>query len=135
MTDSLSFQIQRLQEELDLPPLEKTEEGGYLWPLGPDSSILITENEEEYLFFSSFAPLPKEGNEIFFTKMLRANLFGQGTSSGTLGLNAEGNRLLLQKEASKDIDYESFVEILSEFITTIEVWQDESLQPSQELES
>ena len=54
---------------------------------------------------------------------MMANLFGQGTKGGILGINAEGTMLTLSRTVDFAVDYKDFKEFLEDFINVMDFWQ------------
>lgn len=68
---------------------------------------------------------PRAGEE-FFSHLLLANLFGQGTKGALLGLNESGNLLTLSYTIDYDVNFKEFRDVVEDFINTIDFWREES---------
>jgi hypothetical protein len=56
-----------------------------------------------------------------------ANLLGKETNGNVLGLNEEGDILILTRDVDYDVDYKSFNYILEDFFNQVDFWRQETL--------
>jgi len=101
--------------------------GVYSLPLEEGLKITMADSPNGFILKCAIAPYPKEREEIFATQALLANLFGQGTKGAVLGMTTDGNTLTLTQEISYQVDYKEFMEILEDFINTVDMWYDETI--------
>lgn len=101
--------------------------GVYALPLEEGLAINISEIGQGVQFTSNIAPFPKANQEMFATRAMFGNLFGQGTHDAVLGLTADGNTLTLTRAIEYNIDYKEFRENLEDFITVVDLWREEAL--------
>ncbi|KAF3362295.1 putative type III secretion chaperone SycE [Chlamydiales bacterium STE3] len=125
----LAIFIQEFLKELEISePLPQTVPGVYTLPLDDGLSITMTANPQGFLLNAVLAEAPKKNEEHFYTEVLLANLFGQGTKGATLCLSEEGRMLTLSRDIDYDVDYKEFREILEDFINIIDFWREETLK-------
>ncbi len=108
-------------------PFQQNEQGAYIFPMEADLSFTIADLNPVIGLTCSVAACPKTGLEAFYSQMLLANLFGQGTEGAVLGLSDDGNTLTLSKEIEYNIDFEQFKEVLEDFMNAIDFWRNEAL--------
>jgi hypothetical protein len=121
--------MKKLAEELTLGELlsSEIEGGGYLIPLEKDLTIRVSESSFGIYFSCEIALLPKAKRETFYGRLLLANLFGQGTNGAVLGLNEDGNKVLLTHLLELDADYQSLHDALEDMINTVDYWREETV--------
>jgi hypothetical protein len=103
-------------------------DGVYALPLDEGLTIKIREDAAgQCLLESSFVPSPQTKKEAFFSQLLLANLFGQGTRRAVLGLSLDGKQLVLSNELPPTVQYKEFRETLEDFMNTMEFWYHEAL--------
>lgn len=118
--------IEQLCRELELPAIDSKSKGVYVLPLEEDLSITISEANAVINFHSNIAALPSQGQDEFLEKMLLGNLFGQATYGAVLGLDEEGNSLLLQRTVDYPVEFRQFRDILEDFINAADFWRQEA---------
>lgn len=125
----LDKMIEKLIPDMELGNASLATEmpGIYALPLEDGLSILLSEIPSGFCLKCSIAPYPKVREEIFSTQAMLGNLFGQGTRGAVLGLTSDGETLTLTQNIDYNIDYKEFKEILEDFINTIDLWRDETL--------
>lgn len=123
--------MQKLSAEMELEqPLTAQIPGVYSIPLDEGYSITITSpSSERFDFSSTLGPLPAVANEAFFTQLLLANLFGQGTRGAVLALDGDGNMLMLKRTISHHIEYKEFRDLVEDFINVADYWREQILNP------
>jgi hypothetical protein len=116
--------MEQFQKELELDkPLIRPNPGSYYIPLEDSLSLTITSMAGGFHLYSELVELPKENEEVFYTKALNANLFGQGTRGSILGLNDRGNMLTISQVVDYNIEYKDFKDLVDDFINTIDFWR------------
>lgn len=119
--------IKQFADEMELPQFPFVTPGTYKIPLDEGVEINITSTPGEgILLTSTFAPCPKSNQEYFYMQLLLADLFGQGTRGGVLGINLEGTQLTLSQSVDYNIDYKGFKELLEDFINILDYWREEA---------
>jgi hypothetical protein len=112
----------KLEKDLELKePLGQEGEGFSL--LLDEIKLTISEASSGFQIQATLGELPPEQVEIFLSKMLRGNLFGQATSGSVLGLDETGTRILLRFYHPYKVKYPDFKGRLEDFINTIDFWK------------
>jgi len=120
--------MEGIAKELQLDrPLEPSAPGVFVLPLDAMAVIEVSLLQRNYLLRSAVAPCPKQQQEEFYTQMLLANLFGQGTAGATLGLSSDGETIILSHLLSGDIDYREFRDAVEDFMNSVDFWRSEGL--------
>lgn len=124
----LEKHIQSLIKDLDIRSSLTTEvPGTYALPLDDGLNVMISEMPQGFMLKSTLAQCPKVNEEMFLTQMMLANLFGQGTKGAILGLNTDGNQLVLTQTIDYPASYKDFRDLLEDFINTVDFWREEAL--------
>jgi len=125
--DHVSILLKELGTLIGLPEL-CLDEQKYCC-LGFDDAIRVhlryNEGVDEIIFYSGLAPYEEgaPGNEKLFESLLAANLFWQGTSGGTLAIDAEAKHVyLMSREHVDGMDFQRFQGILENFVNRVEYW-------------
>lgn len=119
--------MQLFQKELGLDkPIPQDDTGAYVIYMDTDLSFYVTELTPGFALTCEVAACPSEQQEEFYTQMMLANLFGQGTEGAILGLSDDGNTLILSREIEYSADYERFKEILEDYMNAVDFWRDET---------
>ena len=121
--------IKALEKDLKLTAPLPVKAGVYTLTLDNQLEIFIGPFADGISLTSKFAPCPQTNPEDFFSELLRSNLFGQATRGAFLGLSPDGKHLTLSKIIDyNNIEYSDFKNVLEEFITIIDYWQDKALE-------
>jgi hypothetical protein len=104
-------------------PLEKSERGGYLLPINSSLVLEVTPMDPGVAFFSKVTPCPEVKKEELFLKLMKANLFGQGTLGAALGLDPQENCLTLSSTFAYDMDYRDFKGAVEDFANGVDYWR------------
>lgn len=120
--------IPKLVQEMELgdTTLGAGVPGSYALPLDEGLSITMTDIPEGFILKSNVVNLPAAKQENFVTQAMLANLFGQGTRGGILGLSPDGSVLTLTHVVDYPVDYNDFHAILEDFINMVDFWRDET---------
>jgi hypothetical protein len=113
-------------QELETGSLATESPGSYEIPMDEDLKIAVTSLGQGYNLFSVLAACPKINKENFFSKVMQANLFGQGTHGAVLGLTEEGNMLTLSQFVDYTTNYKDFRDVVEDFINTVDFWREEA---------
>jgi hypothetical protein len=100
--------------------------GVYAIPLEEGIKVMLTETFPGFQLSSNVIECPNK-QEAFFTQALLANLFGQGTRGGVLGLKPDGKMVTITRVIQEDPNYKDFRNILEDFINSIDFWREEAL--------
>ncbi len=120
--------MQQFVQELELDQsIAIATAGAYTIPLEEDVKIAITALPQGFSLNCNVIACPTTNKELFLTKVLHGNLFGQGTHHAVLGLNENGNLLTLSRVIDYNVDYKDFREALEDFINTVDFWRQESV--------
>ncbi len=123
----LSQFMEMFQKEVGLDKaIPQNDAGEYVIYMDKELSYTISDLNPGIGLRCDIAPCPKEQVEQFYTEMMHANLFGQGTEGAILGLSDDGNSLTLSREIEYNIDYERFKECLEDFMNAIDFWRTEA---------
>jgi len=120
--------IQKLSKEIGIEGSLATEVPGvYAFPLDEDITVSITEIPHGFTMTCTFSECPEENEEEFYTHALLANLYGEGTDGCVLGIDAEGKRLILSRKVDYDIEYNEFMDLVEDFMNSVDFWKDEAV--------
>lgn len=108
--------------ELDVKP-SKLDPLTYRIDLTPDLSITIKATDPGYYMQIEIDRVPERETETLFLTLMEANLLGQGTGGGVLGISAGGNRIVLSRRILHDLTYREFKEKMEEFVNYVEFWR------------
>lgn len=111
---------------------QKMDPLGYQIDFTADLSITLRANDPGYYMQMLLGQAPEQEAEVLFLTLMEANLLGQGTGGGLLGLSLEGNLLVYSKKILQDLNYEAFREKIEEFINYGEFWRMEIKKSSGE---
>jgi hypothetical protein len=117
--------IPKLQKELELEaPIGGDGEGAYTLLLD-ETKITISESSPGFQLTATLGELPQDQQELFFSNMLRGNLFFQATKGSILGLDDTGRFMTLRYIHPNKCEYKEFRYALEDFINTIDFWKAE----------
>ncbi|MDP1835225.1 MAG: type III secretion system chaperone [Chlamydiales bacterium] len=123
----LSQLMDLYRKEIGLDKAIPTNDAGqYVIYMDKDVSFTVSDLNPGLGMLCEVAPMPKDSQEQFYTQMMLANLFGQGTEGAVLGLSDDGNTLTLSKDMEYNLEYEMFKEALEDFMNAIDFWRDEA---------
>lgn len=117
--------MRRFSKDIEAdPPMEPSLPGVYEYLLEQDLAIIIKTNKPEGIAFSSIiGPYPKNREDEFLAEMMTGNLFGKETFGATLGLDADGQKIVLSRVVESRIDYREFKEIFEDFYHIVIFWR------------
>jgi hypothetical protein len=122
--DRLLTYIKQLVLELDIEEnLEKDKLNQYTLSLSKYLKIHAVTINECFYFKAKLGTIPGEKSEEFFKYVLLANLFGQGTGGGVIGLAEDGKILELSYFHEEKLSYKQFRDIIEEFVNWVDMWQ------------
>lgn len=108
--------------ELDIKP-SKLDPLTYRIDLAPDLSVTIKATDPGYYMQIGIDRVPERETETLFLTLMEANLLGQGTGGGVLGISPDGNRIVLSRRILHDLTYREFKEKMEEFVNYVEFWR------------
>lgn len=129
---SLEHYMENLSKDMELEEsLKSTIPNVYSIPLEDGYSVTVTSPSPERFHLScTLGPCPNVGKEAFFTELLLADLFGQGTRGAVLGLDIEAERVTLTQTVDYHIEYKEFKDIVEDFLNIADFWRQEVLSGS-----
>ncbi len=81
------------------------------------------EDKKTVHIYSAIGIIPLEGKEALYTKILEANLFGQGTGGATFAIDPNLSEVILFKSLNiEKTDYQDFANELEEFVNWVATW-------------
>jgi Tir chaperone protein (CesT) family len=119
--------VERLAKELELEKIPSSGAGVFTLPLEEDLRVIISTSSQGLVLDCTLYPCPKERQEIFFTKVLLANLMGQGTKGAIIGLDEEAEKLTLHLETDYQVEYKEFRDIIEDFLNVVDFWREEAI--------
>lgn len=119
--------VERLRQDLGFEQaLEANEDGTYSLRLEPDIDVTLKEDPDSIMFYTRLAELPSRNQEAFLTQAMIANLFGKETGGAALGLDNEGERVVLLDFIASGLTYKAFHEKLEDFVNYADAWRQET---------
>lgn len=102
--------------------------GVYMFSVGEDVPVSVVDKNGTLIASASFGPVPSQQKEAFYTYLLTADLFYQGTEKSVLGINAADNKIVVRKIIDRDITANEFIDEMEDFLNTLEVWRERSAE-------
>jgi len=117
--------LSELGQAVGLPDLAPDEDNYCC--LGFDDKIIThlqyNEENEVLMLFAQLGTIDEDKAAEIYPKLLKANLFWQGTGGATLGVDDETREGLMAYQTQMQfIDFPKFQELLEGFINTSELW-------------
>lgn len=118
----------QFEKEMELgTPLATEVRGIYALPLDEGLTVTIRELPEGAISFEcSLADCPKTREEEYYSQLLLANLFGQGTKGAVLGLSDDGLHVILTQLIDYEVEFKEFQDLLEDFVNTVDFWREET---------
>ncbi len=130
--------LTKLGENVGLPDLAPDEDNYCC--LGFDDKIIVhlqyNEENEVLMLFGQLGEIKEEWAEQLYPRILKANMFWQGTGGATLGVDDETREIMMSYQIGiRFLDFPKFQELLEGFINTAELWINtlEAVQSGQEI--
>ncbi len=119
--------IENLSSELKLGAIpQKDKNGLYQLKIGDSPQVMVKELDPGVFLGGKILPLPKEGNkEALFIYLMKANLLGQGTGGGAIGIDPSEKFLTFSLTLPFEVNYKTFHESLEDFLNYIDFWKEE----------
>lgn len=119
--------IQELAKEFSVEAKDLATQvaGVYAVPIEENVIVNITDAPPGFTFFCNLGPAKKMNEEAFYTRLMSANLFFQGTKGAVLGLSDDGNRLTLTHHVEYTADYKQFRDLIEDFMNAADYWIEE----------
>ena len=119
--------IEILAKELKIEIPKKDKNGCFQLKIQALTPISIKELNPGIFFSAKIMELPKEGNkETLYIYLMKANLLGQGTGGGAIGIDASEKYLTLSQSLPFEVNYEVFHDTLEDFLNYIDYWKEEA---------
>lgn len=127
--------LEILAENLHLEAIpQKDKDGIYRLKLPPNFQVGVSELNPGVFFSSLILPIPKEGSkESLFIYLMKANLMGQGTGGGAIGIDPTEKFFTFSQSLPFEMNYQVFKESLEDFLNYITYWQEEIVRFNQTL--
>ncbi|CCB89869.1 type III secretion system chaperone [Simkania negevensis] len=127
--------LEILAENLHLEAIpQKDKDGIYRLKLPPNFQVGVLELNPGVFFSSLILPIPKEGSkESLFIYLMKANLMGQGTGGGAIGIDPTEKFFTFSQSLPFEMNYQVFKESLEDFLNYITYWQEEIVRFNQTL--
>ncbi len=118
--------IQRLSKELLPDEAVSLAQGQTSFSLElNDVPITISDAAPGIIIDSNLGKLPSELPDRFMAKMLQGNFLGQLTRRAVLGLNEQGDEIVLTLNLPIVRNYREFRDQIEDFVNVIVFWQEE----------
>lgn len=126
--------VTQLAHELEVKDIPQPNEKGLtLFHFSNDLDIGIGIYTPGIYFTAKLGACPKENLEEFFSTIMLANLFGQGTGGSVLSLDEEAKWVYLSRHLPFHLSYPQFKDYFEEFVNYTDLWQkktSDALNPS-----
>lgn len=95
--------------------------------LGFDDKIIVhlqfNPEKEVLMLFSQLGKIDEDKTTLLYPRILKANLFWQGTAGATIGVDDETREVLMCYQVPLEfMDFPKFQEVLEGFINIAELW-------------
>lgn len=127
----ITSHMQKLKKDLGIESsLSRETPGTFFFPVDDQLDITITQLNPGVLFECEIDTMPEKNRILFYTKLLTANLFGQGTFGAEIGISNDGRKMVIQYHIDTPLNYKEFEEKLEDFLNVAAYWRDESIAAS-----
>ena len=89
-----------------------------------DDAVDFEAADETLFLIAEVGPVPVEGREAVYARLLAANLFGAQTGGATLGLDPDKERVILHRALPLPCDYAPFEAALERFVKSLRYWKE-----------
>lgn len=114
---------QQLVEELEIDEkIEANLQNIYNFAFSKSLNISIKTIDSAIYVESYLGLLPSQKTEDFLLYMMQANLLGQGTGSGYLGLKEDSQKIKIATFIDEESTYGQFRESIEEFVNWADLW-------------
>ena len=108
---------------LPIPPLENETQCSL--SINDDTKIFFRSDNEKLFLKCSLIPCPLQNRETLFLNLMKANLLGESTGGGVIGLDEEEKFLTLSIILPYELDYQAFRESVEDFVNFVVYWRKE----------
>lgn len=117
--------LSELGHSVGLPELAPDEDNYCC--LGFDDKIVLhiqyNKENDVLMLFSQIGTIDEDKTSAIYPRLLKANLFWQGTGGATIGVDDESREVLMSYQISMAfMDFHKFQELLEGFVNTVELW-------------
>lgn len=117
--------IDQLSKDLDMRDfITDNKDGSYMLDFEKDLHISAKESRESGIsLYATIGQKPRTRLEEFLLKTMTANLFGRETGGAILGLDVDGNKVVMVRFLPDKTNYKDFHDHLEEFVNYVEAWK------------
>lgn len=112
-------------KELAIVPPKLNEQKIYPFRLTKEAEIELKDLDPGVSLQAKICPCPEKKREDLFIYLMRANLLGQGTGGGRIGIDSDEKFLTLSLGLPYEINYKIFKDTLEDFANYLAFWRDE----------
>lgn len=121
--------LEQLAEEFDMKEsIANPDPGKYEISFKNEIKVNFFDDPDGIHLNAIIGDCPKEGVDGLLSKVLEANLFGESTNHGVIGLSRDGKMLTLSQDLDYNVAYSQFKEKIEDFLNVIELWRNELLK-------
>jgi hypothetical protein len=113
-----------LADELNIP-MPSLDDKNQATFVVADTPITIQEKTPGFFITTEMTKTPQTRKEEIFIKLMQANLLGQGTGGGVIGIDKQEKNLTLSLAISYEMNYQMFKETIEDFVNYSMYWQQE----------
>ena len=122
----MNILVEKLFKDLKIDLPEIAFDKSYLLKINEDLEIKIFDLDPGFYFHSDLIYLKEEEKkEDLFIYLMKANLLGQGTGKGSIGIDKDENLLTLAYDIPYEVNYVKFKEKLEDFVNYAIYWKKE----------
>lgn len=123
--DNYKQLLSELGQLVGLPELEPDKDNYCC--LGFDDKVILhmqySPETQIAMVFTQIGKLKEGREEYLYPKLLKANLFWQGTGGATIGVDDETREILLCYQVQVErLEFSQFQELIEGFVNTAELW-------------
>lgn len=120
--------LDRLTGELKLGPIQPNEKKVFRLSLSAERGVDLQLVDGKVVLFTAVVACPTVRQELLFSLLMQANLFGQGTGGAAIGLDAGEKFITLSQAIPDETDYKHFREVLEDFVNYADYWKEEVIK-------
>lgn len=125
--------MKTLGQELEIPDgILEASDGVWVLSISDEQEVSFTGIDSGAYLFAKVGPKPKKQAEVFLQNIMHANLFGQGTSGGVIGLDDEGENFTFSLIIPNLSSYQNFRNQFEDFLNSLDYWTSEITKQKKE---